>query len=165
MLISNFQELLPSKIYVSSQLKNFISEISLLKEKQLHIWSQFNIVKQGRSLIDIKNSINCCDSNIKRRDHGGLLLTHLAAAYNHVNMVKWILVIKGVDLNVVDGFGQTAIDAAKVRKASTVVVWITEFQARRVILVFLLQRHYQRLVIIRKHQKDCMQIACRRINH
>jgi len=146
----DIQELISSRY--SSETNQFPSKLNELEKKQLHKWSQFDVVKQEGTLEEIQAAIEQGGLALNGRDRGGLLLTHLSAAYDRVDLVEWLVLTKGMDIKSMDGQSRTVLDVAKASKATSSTKWITELQARRTIASFT-QQNYHRLIAIRKHQR------------
>ncbi|KAL7543061.1 hypothetical protein ACHAXR_012566 [Thalassiosira sp. AJA248-18] len=130
----------------------FNDHFRALEKRQLHDWSQFDIVKKGGTLEEVQGIINRGALSIYDRDRGGLLLTHLSSAYNRTDILEWLTVAKSMDLNAKDGQGRTALDVAEATKAGLTTRWITEWQAKKSIISFV-QRHYHRMLAFRKRER------------
>ena len=142
---------LHSSLYTSDT-NQFPSKLSELEKKQLNKWSQFDVVKQEGTLEEIQAAIEQGRLALNGRDRGGLLLTHLSAAYDRVDLLEWLVLTKGMDIKSMDGQSRTALDVARASKATSSTKWITELQARRTIASFT-QQNYHRLLAVRKHQR------------
>eukprot|EP00985_Skeletonema_marinoi_P001752 scaffold698_cov195-Skeletonema_marinoi.AAC.8 len=112
-----------------------------LQQKQLSDWSRFDIVKKGGSLADVQRFMKDGSLTIDSRDQGGILLTHLCAAYDRVDLLEW-LVSEGMDLNALDAQRRTTLDVAKASKASLATKWIVEWKAKTIIGSFLRRSYY-----------------------
>ena len=124
-----------------------------LQKKQLNDWSRFEVVRNGGSLEDIQHVFDAENLVIKDfRDRGGLLLTHLSAAYDRVDVLEWLIVGKGMDLDAIDAQQRTVLDVAKASKASSATKWIVEFKARKIIGSSLC-RNYHRAIYKRRLQQ------------
>ncbi|KAL7550282.1 hypothetical protein ACHAWF_013521 [Thalassiosira exigua] len=113
------------------ELRTFVSQVCELKDRQRQYWSQFDVVKKG-TLAQIGGSIESGALAIDGRDRGGLLLTHLAVAFDRVDVLEWLIVVKGMDLNSLDGRGRTPLQVAEASKATSAYKWITEFKAKKI---------------------------------
>eukprot|EP00986_Skeletonema_menzelii_P020165 scaffold30419_cov154-Skeletonema_menzelii.AAC.1 len=125
-----------------SEQSDFKTEVASLQQKQLTDWSRFDIVKKGGSLADIKNAIRDGSLTVNLRDRGGLLLTHLSAAYDRVDLLNWLVVSEGMDLNALDAQQRTTLEVAKASKASLTTKWIVEWKAKTIIGTFLRRNYY-----------------------
>lgn len=114
-----------------------------LKQKQVADWSQFDLIKKGGSLTDIQKVIEDGGLTISSRDRGGLLLTHLSAAYDRLDLLEWLVVKKGMDLDLVDGQRRSTLDVAKASKAAAATKWIIEWKANNTIQSFLRRNFYR----------------------
>jgi len=151
----DIQQLLPSRFRSMAHLSHafpFPPKLCKIEEKQLLNWATFNIVKRGESLQEIQSAIEQGTLPLYGRDQGGLLLTHLSAAYDRVDLLEWLVLTKGIDIKSMDGQSRTVLDVAKASKATSSTKWITELQARRTIASFT-QQNYHRLIAISKHQR------------
>jgi hypothetical protein len=146
----DIQELISSRY--TSETNQFPSKLSELEKKQLHKWSQFDVVKQEGTLEEIQTAIEQGRLALNSRDRGGLLLTHLSAAYDRVDLLEWLILTKGMDIESMDGQSRSVLDVAKASKATSSTKWIIELQARRIIASFT-QQNYHRLIAVRKHQR------------
>ncbi len=135
----DIQQLNRDRIYSKSSLGEFLTN---LQQKQLDDWSRFDIVKKGGSLADIQQVMKDEDLTVHSRDRGGLLLTHLSAAYDRVDLLEWLVVNEGMDLNTRDAHHRTALDVAKASKASLATKWIVEWKAKATISSFVRRNHY-----------------------
>ena len=141
-----------TKNYFFEEKNNFLKQYHMLEKQQLNNWSSFDIVKQEGTLEEIQAAITKGELSLCGRDRGGLLLTHLSAAYDRVDLLEWLVVTKEMDIKSMDGQSRTALDVAKASKVSSSTKWIIELQARRTIASFT-QQNYHRLLAVRKHQR------------
>ncbi|KAL7456712.1 hypothetical protein ACHAWC_009869, partial [Mediolabrus comicus] len=118
-------------------------KLTKLKQKQVTEWSQFDLIKKGGSLEDIQKVIADGGLTISSRDRGGLLLTHLSAAYDRLDLLEWLVVKKGMDLDLVDGQRRSTLDVAKASKAAAATKWIIEWKANSTIQNFLRRNFYR----------------------
>lgn len=131
----------------------FKEGLASLEQEQLHNWAKFDIVKSGATLIRIQEVVEEPGGlSILSRDRGGLLLTHLSAAYDRVDLLEWLVVTKGMDLKAQDAEHRTVLDVAKASRASNATKWIMEWEARQTIASFL-RRNHHRAMRIRRKQK------------
>eukprot|EP00985_Skeletonema_marinoi_P014014 scaffold7020_cov141-Skeletonema_marinoi.AAC.9 len=131
----------------------FTSGLRDLEQKQQREWSNFAIVKKGGSLIEIQGAVDRGDLKVHARDQGGLLLTHLSAAYDRVDLLEWLVVTKCMQLDSKDIEGRTALDIAQASKALQAMKWIAERTARNTITSFL-RRNYHRALQKRRIKKS-----------
>ncbi|KAL3785516.1 hypothetical protein ACHAW5_005270 [Stephanodiscus triporus] len=134
---------------------DFMEQFLELGKRQLHNWSQFNVLINGGSLKDIQDVIEHGGLSVHARYRGGLLLTHLSSAYDRVDLLEWLIVTKGMDVNSKDGQGRSVLEIAKTAQAASSTKWIVEHQARQTIVTFV-QRHHRRMLATRKRQR----LAC-----
>ena len=146
----DIQQLLSNRYH--SERNQFPPKLGELEKQQLNNWSSFDIVKQEGTLEEIQAAIEQGRLALNSRERGGLLLTHLSAAYDRVDLLEWLVLIKGMDIKSMDGQSRTALDVAKASKATSSTKWITELLARRIIASFT-QQNYHRLLAVRKHQR------------
>jgi hypothetical protein len=118
-------------------------KLTELQQKQVSDWSQFDLIKKGGSLADIQQVIEDGALAISSRDRGGLLLTHLSAAYDRLDLLEWLVVNKGMDLDLVDGQRRTTLDVAKASKAAAATKWIMEWKANATLQTFLRRNFYR----------------------
>lgn len=145
----DIQQLLSNRYHSDT---TFPPKLKELEKQQLHNWSSFDIVKRGGKLEEIEAAIEQGELALHGRDRGGLMLTHLSAAYDRVDLLEWLVLIKGMDIKSMDGQSRTVLDVAKASKAASSTKWITELQARRKIASFT-QQNYHRLIAVRKHER------------
>ena len=125
-----------------------------LQQKQIDDWSRFDIVKKGGSLADIQEAMKDRGLAADSRDRGGLLLIHLSAAYDHVDLLEWLVVKEGMDLDARDAQNRTTLDVAKASKASSATKWIVEWKAKATIGSFLRRNYYQAMYRRRMQQSN-----------
>ena len=142
----------PSSHRYLSDTNQFPPKLIELEKKQLNNWSSFDIVKQEGTLEEIQAAIEQGRLALNGRDRGGLLLTHLSAAYDRVDLLEWLVLTKGMNIKSMDGQSRTVLDVAKASKAASSTKWITELEARRTIASFT-QQNYHRLLAVRKQQR------------
>jgi len=121
---------------------DFRRDLANLQQKQLRDWSRFDIVKKGGSLADIQQVVKDGGLTVDSRERGGRLLTHLSAAYNRVDLLEWLVVSEGMDLDSLDAQHRTTLDVAKASKASLATKWIIEWRAKTTIGSFLRRNYY-----------------------
>jgi hypothetical protein len=126
--------------YEKSELRK---ELAKLQQKQVSDWSQYDLMKKDGSLEDIQKVIEDGELTISSRDRGGLLLTHLSAAYDRLDLLEWLVVKKGMDLDLVDGQRRSTLDVAKASKAAAATKWIMEWKANTIIQSFLRRNFYR----------------------
>eukprot|EP00956_Cyclotella_meneghiniana_P033867 scaffold99633_cov39-Cyclotella_meneghiniana.AAC.3 len=105
----------------------------------------------SNSLDEIQDFISRGDLNIDGYDRGGLQLIHLAASFDRVDALKWLVAEKGLDIDATDGSGRTPQQIAEAAKSSSSVSWIVEYKARKLISSFI-SRNLERIKAIQKHQ-------------
>eukprot|EP00984_Skeletonema_dohrnii_P030927 scaffold22810_cov103-Skeletonema_dohrnii-CCMP3373.AAC.1 len=132
---------------------NFKKCLTNLQQKQRSDWSRFDIVKKGGSLTNIQQLMKDGGLTAESRDRGGLLLTHLSAAYDRVDLLEWLVVSEGIDLDALDAQHRTTLDVAKASKASLATKWIIERKAKAIIGSFL-RRNYFHALRRRRLQKS-----------
>jgi hypothetical protein len=130
--------------------KELFSSISMLQEKQRARWAQFDVIKYGRPLAEVQAAIESGKLVADSVDRGGLRLTHVAAAYNRVDILEWLLAVKEMDLNDIDDQYRSILDVAKASKAVAAGTWIRERKAREVLSGFVGKYWRRHLAIIRK---------------
>eukprot|EP00985_Skeletonema_marinoi_P006234 scaffold2699_cov140-Skeletonema_marinoi.AAC.8 len=135
------------------QQNGFRKSLSDLQQKQRSDWSRFDIVKKGGSSTDIQQLMKDGGLTADSRDRGGLLLTHLSAAYDRVDLLEWLVVSEGMDLDALDAQHRTTLDVAKASKASLATKWIIERKAKAIIGSFL-RRNYYHALHMRRLQKS-----------
>ena len=91
--------------------KDFGDTIKKLQVEQLKSWSQFDLVKKG-SIEEIQQAEMDGNYCLVLRYKQGLLSTHLAAAYNRLDVLKWLVREKGMSLESRDGLGRTVAEVA-----------------------------------------------------
>jgi len=150
----DIQQLLSRRMHLNDNddAFSFPPKLRKIEEKQLNNLSSFDIVKQEGTLQEIQAAIEQGALSLNGRDRGGLLLAHLGAAYDRVDLLEWLVLTKGMDIKSMDGQSRTVLDVAKASKATSSTKWITELQARRTIASFT-QQNYHRLLAVRKYQR------------
>ena len=122
---------------------------------QLRSWSRLDAMISKMSLEEIQDVIEQDMLSIHACSYGGLMLTHLSAAYDRVDLLEWLVVNKGMKLDSKDGQHRNVLEVAKAAQATSTTKWIVEHQAGRTVVVFM-QRHRHRILAIRKQLRlDC----------
>jgi len=113
--------------------------LSDARASQLNIWSQFQVIKDGRLLYIIQNAFSSGSLSLVHRDNGGLLVSHLAAAYNRIDVLAWLVEEKGMSLDDTDSRGRDVLTVARASNAQESILWINRRQAE-VVAVFVSAR-------------------------
>ena len=82
---------------------------------------------------------------------GCVLPILILASFDRADLLKWLVVAKGLDIDATDGRGRTPQQIAEAAKSSSSVSWIIEYKARKLISRFIL-RNLERIKAIQKHQ-------------
>jgi hypothetical protein len=114
----------------------FAKALALCQSEQRHTWSHFNLITENRSFDEIKCAIQTGDTRLTVRYENGLLLTHVAAAYDRLEVLQWLVEEKGMSLNSCDARGRSVADVAEASNASSTVEWISREKARKTISTF-----------------------------
>ena len=131
--------------------KNVVTKLAHLKTEQLRTWSQFDPIKENRSLGDIKDLVESENMDLKVRCQGGFLATHLAAAYDRVDVLKWLVEDKCMSLEERDGRGRDVLQVAKESHARSVSEWIVLNAAGNEIAIFA-SSHFRRRRALRERK-------------
>jgi hypothetical protein len=100
----------------SSILHLEISEfVSSLKANQRRQWAKFDVIKKGCLLDSILGAFESGVLELTSCDSEGFLVTHLAAAYDRVDVLRWLTESKGASLDSVSGSGRTVIPRRAMR--------------------------------------------------
>lgn len=108
--------------------EKFVDGIKELKVKQQKSWEQFKLIKYG-SLREIRNEVANGGLDLSKRDRGLTLAVHIAAAYNRVDVLVYLVLEKKMDLNFVDGKGRSVLQVARDAQALAAVDWIVSWQS------------------------------------
>jgi hypothetical protein len=136
----------------SSMLHPEIPEfLSSLKANQRRQWAKFDVIKKGCALDTILGAFESGDLEMTSRDSEGFLVTHLAAAYDRVDVLQWLIESKGASLDSVSGFGRTVTQVAKASNASLTTLWLSRRLSSEVIAAFVSSRQRRRLAIREKN--------------
>lgn len=100
--------------YHTSTKEVFAAVFEPLKASQLASWSQYDLIIKGRELMEIQQAVNDGRIKLNLRYRQGLLLTHLSAAYNLLDVLKWLVTDLALPLDAHDGLGRTVLDVALV---------------------------------------------------
>ena len=136
----------------SNEEEDFVISYRKLEAEQQRRWSNFDSIKNGGSLVEVRDMVANGELLISDRDSGGMDLAHLAAAYDRQDLLKWLVTSKAMSLDSKDGRGRTALDVARASKAPGTTRWIEEFQARNLIAK-VVQRHYQQIITTQRLRK------------
>ena len=130
----------------------FIPKYLELEKRQLHMWSQFDIIVNGGSLQEIQDAVEQGRLSIHARYRGGLMLTHLSSAYDRDDLLQWLIVTKGMKLDSHDGQRRNVLEVAMAAQATSTIKWIIEHKAGRMIARFMRQ-HQRHILAVRKQQR------------
>jgi len=120
-----------------------------IQAEQLRTWSQFDLVKDECSLAEIKQAVEGGDINLGLRYRGGFLLTHLAAAYDRLDVLQWLVEEKDMSLGASDSLGRSVLEVAQASNAVAVADWIALNTAGNVVAVFA-SSHFRRRRALRE---------------
>ena len=150
----DIQKIVEELRFCSDRASGIKTCLTNLQQKQLDDWSRFDIVKKGGSLADIQQAMKSKGLAANARDRGGLLLTHLSAAYDRVDLLEWLVVEEGMDLDALDAQDRTTLDVATASKASSATKWIVEWKAKATIGSFIRRNYYQAMCRRRMQQSN-----------
>jgi len=108
-----------------------------LKAQQRGKWAELDKMKQSLTLKEIQEAVESGTLNLNATDKGGLRPVHLAAAYNRVDVLQWLVESKNIDFEQGDFASRNVLDIARASKANQTVLWLEERHAKRVIATFL----------------------------
>lgn len=112
--------------------------------EQRRTWSQFDLIKQKGSLDEIKRAVRNGGIRLTVRYEHGLPFTHLAAAYDRLDVLQWLVEEKGMSLDSCDESCRTVAEVAEAIDASSIVKWISREKAREVISTFASSHFWRR---------------------
>jgi UvrD/REP helicase N-terminal domain len=124
--------------------------IKELRASQVCSWAAFDVVKTGNSLECIRHAVAENPTLLTLRDRGGLSFTHVAAAYDRLDVVVWLVTEMNQTLESHDNDGQSVVAVARVSGSSSVVAWIEKRRAKEVISLFLSRHLHSRLAFRRR---------------
>jgi hypothetical protein len=130
--------------------KSLASVLVECQAEQCRAWSQFDLIKQNGSLHEINRSVDNGDIRLTVRFENGLLFTHLAAAYDRLDVLQWLIEEKGMSLDSCDANGRTVVDVARASDASSINRWISREKARKAISTFA-SSHFRRRVCLKQY--------------
>lgn len=81
--------------------------------------------------------MNDGEISLTARYRQGLLLTHLAAVYDRLDVLKWLVNEKGMSLEARDGNGRTVPEVSKKAKVENISDWITRDREMNAISKFI----------------------------
>jgi hypothetical protein len=126
--------------------------VSSLKAKQLRQWAKFDVIKKGGSMDNIQSAFENGNLELTSRDSEGFLVTHLAAAYDRVDVLQWLIESKGASVYSVSGSGRTVIQVAEASNASSTTLWFSRRLSSEVIAIFV-SSHQRRRLAVREKEK------------
>lgn len=144
---SSYNERTRKTIRFDNDMQKILSEA---KERQRSFWSQFQVIKDGRDLSIIQDAVGSGSLSLVHRDNGGLLISHLAAAYDRPDILMWLVEEKGMSLDDTDWRGRDVLTVARASNAKESILWINRRQAVKV-SVFVSKRCHGRAAR-RKHR-------------
>lgn len=129
------------------------------RDAQLSSWKQFDLVKQNGRIDSVENALASGDLSLDARDQGGMHLSHVAAAYDRVDILEWLVERKGMSLSSVDNKMRTVLEVAEDSKAPMTTRWIREYAAKKTISSFVTSNLHRALTARRK-QKFRAAVVC-----
>lgn len=73
------------------------------------------------------------------------------ASYDRLDILQWLVIEKGVDLEATDRYGRTVQGVAEASKAKSTAKWIRKYKAKKTINEFI-SRNIQHIRLVRKHR-------------
>jgi hypothetical protein len=113
------------------------------QNEQRQTWSQFDLINDGRALGEIKQAVDNGEVNLNARYREGLLFTHLSAAYDRLDVLKWLVEAKGMSCDALDAKARSVLEVARACNAVSVVDWFLLTTAGNVIATFV-SSHFRR---------------------
>jgi hypothetical protein len=95
-----------------------------LKAKQFADWAALDLLKQGGSLSEIKKAVEDDVIEVSSLDRSGLRLIHLAAAYDRLDVLQWLVEARAASLEDTDAYGRNILKVAQVSKSVSCAEWI-----------------------------------------
>ena len=120
----------------SKRRKALASTMASCQAQQLRTWSQFNLIKENKSLDEIKRAVQKGDIRLNVRYENGMLSTHMAAAYDRLDVLKWLVEEKEMSLDACDTLGRTVGKVAEISNTSAIIQWIAREKSKMVISIF-----------------------------
>jgi hypothetical protein len=128
--------------------------VSSLKANQLRQWAKFDVIKKGGSLDDIQGTFESRDLELTSRDSEGLLAIHLAAAFDRVDVLEWLIQSKGASVDSASGSGRTVMQVAEASNASSTTLCLSRRRSSELIATFV-SSHQRRRLAIREKRRPC----------
>jgi hypothetical protein len=146
--------------------ESFLRVFCPLQAEQRRIWSKFDVVRKGGgSLEAIQEAVVSGELDLASYDSIGLKLVHVAAAYDRVDLLEWLVEANPLQLDEVDGSGRSVLNVAIASNASGASLWISRRKAAQRISSFVVSsiRHRRAVeeVKTRLHVVTAMQAWCR----
>ena len=129
--------------------ESYVSTLSDQRLEQVRVFSQFEVLKHQQPLSEVKRAIQDNLLSCTCRDKGGLLITHVAAAYDRVDVLKLVVEEMGMPLKATDFQGRDALAIAEASNATESVKWITNHLAVATISSFCSSNFLRRKESIR----------------
>ena len=102
-----------------SRYGSVLQVVHLIQVEQLQSWSRLDVLRKGGSLEAIQESIVSAALRLACYDHTGLKLIHIAAAYDRVDVLEWLVETNSLQLDELDRSKRSVLDVA------TASNWIT----------------------------------------
>lgn len=126
---------------------------SKAQKQQLFSRSLFDSINHGDPLQQFEQLVEDGSVNLKARAKGGLLCTHVAAAYDRPpDMLRWLVEGEGLSLDTRDGLDRNVLQVSKASSAISASKWILEHQAEATISKFV-STHVRSKVARRQRQR------------
>jgi hypothetical protein len=142
----------------SEKEKRIYDTLSKAQKQQLLSWSQFDSIKHGAPLQQVEQLVEDGRINLEARAKGSLLCTHVAAAYDRPDILRWLVQGKGLSLDTRDGLGRNVLQVSKASSAISALKWILEHQAKATISTFI-STHIRSKVARRQRQRTHLAIV------
>jgi len=127
-------EITGAGVYNFSSLKPIISD-ALAEQHRFR--AQFGLIKHQESLAKVQAAVENGQLSLTHRDKGGCLVTHLAAAYDRVDILAWLVESKGLSLDAVDFDGRDVLAVARASNATQAALWVSRRRAGVIISIFV----------------------------
>jgi hypothetical protein len=136
-----------------SRYESFVQVVHPIQVEQLQSWSRFDVVRKGGSLEAIQESIVSGALSSACYDPNGLKLIHIAAAYDRVDVLEWLVETNPLQLDELDRSKRSVLDVATASNATSTSLWITRRLAEEHIHFFFASSIRRRRAIKEKQTR------------
>lgn len=130
---------------------HFARIISRAVAEQYRKRSQFNLLKENKSLSEIQDACKGGRFDLSVRDKEGLLVTHIASSCDRIDVLAWLVIDEGMSLDATDFSDRDVLAVAQAHNSLAAANWILQQKAKLSISSFVSSKFHGYVARRRKH--------------